>query len=129
MMEFRYYEIPSEERKRIIDEIRRLFEREEEVLFSYVHGGLVNRRFFRDVDVAVWLRDTSRSFYYAVEFPVSVEIGFPLDVQVLNEAPLPFKYNVFTEGMLLTSKDEDLRSRVVDTVVRMYMDLKLLGQI
>jgi len=125
-MEFRYYEIPSEERERIIDELRRLFEKEEEVLFSYVHGGFVSRRFFRDVDVAVWLRDPSRSFYYAVEFPVSVGIGLPLDVQVLNEAPLPFKYHVFTEGMLLTSKNEDLRSRVVDAVMRIYLDLKLL---
>ncbi len=117
-LKFRYYEIPLEEKYRILDRIRLLLEGEEDILFAYVHGSFINRKFFRDIDVAIWLRDPSRSFYYVIKFPVNVDIGIPLDVQVLNEAPLPFKYSVFTQGMLLTSKNEDLRSKVVDSVIR-----------
>jgi hypothetical protein len=44
---------------------------------------------------------------------------------VLNEAPLPFKHHVFTTGILLFSKDEMLRHRIIDQVMKEYIDLKL----
>jgi hypothetical protein len=48
----------------------------------------------------------------------------PIDLQTLNEAPLPFKFYVFTQGKLLFSKDENLRAKLVDKVIRNYIDLK-----
>ena len=43
---------------------------------------------------------------------------------MLNEAPLPFRYRVFTGGVLLFSRDEGLRAGVVDETVRNYLDWK-----
>ncbi len=122
----KYYELSLEEKYRIVERVRRLLEKEEDIIFAYVHGSFVERRFFRDIDIAIWLKDVTISFYYVVEFPTKVNIGIPLDMQVLNEAPLPFKYHVFTEGTLLISNDENLRAKVTDKVLRMYMDLELL---
>ena len=122
----KYYELSLEEKHGIVEKVRRLLEGEEDIIFAYVHGSFVERRFFRDIDVAIWLRDVTRSFYYVVEFPARANIGIPLDVQVLNEAPLPFKYHVFTKGTLLISGDENLRAKVIDKAIRMYIDLELL---
>ncbi|MEM2927064.1 MAG: hypothetical protein QXO94_06350, partial [Candidatus Bathyarchaeia archaeon] len=74
------------------------------------------------------IKDLDKAFYYTVDFSakLEVEMGVPVDVQVLNKAPLPFRYCVFTRGRLLLSRDENLRLRLVDEVVRQYIDLKQL---
>ena len=126
--EFRYYELTAEEKIKIIDFLRERLGSINEILFAYVHGGFVERNLFRDVDLAVWIRSEEKAFYYTVDFSakLEVEVGIPIDIHVLNEAPLPFKYHVLTQGKLLFSKDEKLRFRVIDETVRKYIDLKKL---
>jgi hypothetical protein len=53
-------------------------------------------------------------------------LGIPIDIQVLNEAPLPFKFHVFTNGKLLYSRNENLRIEKADQSLRNYLDLKQL---
>lgn len=99
-----------------------------EAWFSPIHGGFLEAESFRDVDIAVWLEEGEDPFRYAVEVAAKLEgeLGIPLDLHVLNESPLPFKYQVLTKGLLLFSRDEGVRSRVVDETIRQYFDLKLL---
>ncbi len=127
-LEPRYRRLPEEERRGILRRLRRRLGELDGVEFAYVHGGFLEREFFRDVDVAVWVRDPERALHYEVEVSVKLEteLGLPVDLHVLNEAPLPFKYHVFTTGELLLSRDEELRLRVVDRVVRNYIDLREL---
>jgi uncharacterized protein YutE (UPF0331/DUF86 family)/predicted nucleotidyltransferase len=126
-LEFRYYELSAEEKARLLDFLRKRLEGIDDIIFAYVHGGFLERSFFRDVDVAVWLSDVGKAFYYTVNFSAKLEVeaGLPVDLHVLNEAPLPFKHHVFTTGMLLFSKDEELRHRIVDQTIKEYIDLKL----
>jgi predicted nucleotidyltransferase len=126
-LEFRYYELSAEEKARLLDFLRKRFERVDDIIFAYVHGGFLERNFFRDVVVAVWISDVEKAFYYTVNFSAKLEVeaGLPVDLHVLNEAPLPFKHHVFTTGMLLFSKDEEMRHRIVDQTIKEYIDLKL----
>lgn len=119
-------EVAGGEKSRLLKEIAEKLEAIDEIVFAYVHGGFIERRSFRDVDVAIWIADPKRSFHYTVDFSakLEVELGIPIDIQVLNEAPLPFKHNVFTCGKLLLSKNEGLRLQMADRVIRQYLDLK-----
>jgi len=128
--EFKYYELPAEERSRIIDFLRERLECVDDIVFAYIHGSFIEGGPFRDVDVAVWVKSEDKAFYYTVDFSakLQVEVGIPIDIHVLNGAPLPFKHHVFTNGKLLYSKNEKLRARVVDQTVRMYIDLKKLTE-
>ena len=78
--------------------------------------------------MAVWLKNPSKAFSYVVNFSarLEIELGVPVDVQVLNMAPLPFKFHVLTEGRLLYSRDDVFRVQLVDGVIRNYLDLKLI---
>jgi predicted nucleotidyltransferase len=126
-LEFRYYKLSAEEKARLLDFLRKRLEGIDDIIFAYMDGGFLERSFFRDVDVAVWMSDVEKAFYYTVDFSAKLEVeaGFPVDLHVLNEAPLPFKNHVFTTGMLLFSKDEELRHRIVDQTIKEYIDLKL----
>ncbi len=128
--EFKYYELPAEERGRIIDLLRERLGCVDDIVFAYIHGSFVEGSPFRDIDIAVWIKSEDKAFYYTVDFSANlqVEVGIPIDIHVLNEAPLTFKHHVFTSGKLLHSKNEEVRLRVVDQTVRMYMDLKRLTE-
>jgi predicted nucleotidyltransferase len=123
-----YYEVPAEERERILQVIAKRLAREGGVVFAYAHGGFVRRSFFRDIDIAVWLKDASDASRYVLDLSVELEaeVRLPVDVQVLNEAPLSFKYRVVTEGRLLLSRDERLRKELVNTITREYLDFQCL---
>ncbi len=117
----RYFSADPRRRREIIESLRERLARED-VAFAYLHGSFVELRFFRDIDVAVWARDPGRAEYYLVDLATSLtlDLGVPVDVQLLNGAPLPFRYRVLTKGVLLVSKDEDLRRRVFELTLREY---------
>lgn len=129
-LEFRYRKLSAEEKLELLNILKEKLEHDDGIAFAYVHGGFMERDMFRDVDVTVWIKDVNKAFYYAVDFSAKLEanVGLPMDVQVLNQAPLPFRYHVFTRGMLLFSKDEKLRLKIADETTREYLDLKTLRE-
>ncbi len=71
-----------------------------EILFAVLYGSAVDSEIFRDLDVGIMV-DRARvpadsSLDYAFELSARLEksLHFPVDVRVLNDAPLPFRYNV-----------------------------------
>ncbi|MCD6536720.1 MAG: DUF86 domain-containing protein [Thaumarchaeota archaeon] len=124
--DLRYYRLSGAEKSEIVERVRELLAPIDKVVFAYLHGSFVEKEFFRDIDVAVWVSDPENAFQYSVNLSVRLEVetGLPVDLQVLNEAPLPFKYRVLTKGKLLLSRDEKLRARIIDEVTRMYLDYK-----
>jgi len=129
--ELKYYRMSAEERQRLLSRLREELEADWGIVFAYVHGGFVEAEAFRDVDVAVWIEKPEEAFRYQVDFSARLETRFkiPLDLHVLNEAPLPFKHSVFTRGKLLFSRDEDVRVKVVDEIVRQYADVCALNEL
>jgi predicted nucleotidyltransferase len=129
--ELTYYELPAERREEVLRAIATRLAEDVNIVFAYAHGSFVRRRFFRDVDVAVWLRDPSDPLRYVLNLSAELDakVGLPVDVQVLNEAPLPFKYRVVTEGRLLLSRDERLRRELVNAIVRERIDFQLLCEL
>lgn len=98
-----------------------------EILFSYVHGSFVEEEVFRDIDLAVWVKEElfpkEKALKYELSLSVDLEylIGYPVDLKVLNYAPLGFQYHV-TKGRLLTCLDDDLRTDFLTEVWSKYLD-------
>jgi hypothetical protein len=63
-LEFRYHKLSAEEKARLLDFLRKRLEGIDDIIFAYVHGGFLERSFFRDVDVAFWISDLEKAFYY-----------------------------------------------------------------
>ncbi|MCX8188623.1 MAG: nucleotidyltransferase domain-containing protein [Nitrososphaeria archaeon] len=127
-MELKYWTLAEEERHKILEKIKKFFEKDDEIMFAIVHGSFIERNSFRDIDIAIWVKDPEKAFQYTINLPCKIgeEIEVPVDIQVLNDAPLPFKHHVLTSGKILFSRDEKLRTRLADETIRQYMDLKLL---
>ncbi len=111
------------ERSAAGEAIRRFLEQRPEILFAYLHGSFATGGPYRDIDVAVWLDPTRtpvRGFRdYALGLAVVLQnaLGHPVDVQVLNDAPLAVRYHAL-KGQPLLVRDweflDELRARTWD---------------
>jgi predicted nucleotidyltransferase len=112
------------------------------VMLAYVYGSIADGCPLptSDVDVAlVWMPGDEQSAYerFREELDISIEIekrsGIPnADVRSINDAPLRVQGKVLTAGVLLYSRDEDLRVEYEVYTRKRYFDfqpaLKLLRE-
>ncbi len=109
-------------RSRIAAELKRRLEDRPEIVFAYLHGSFTAPGPYRDVDVAVWVdpaREPDHGTRYALDLALWLErgLGPRVDVQVLNDAPLAFRYHALAGRLLFTRDDEfldELRARTWD---------------
>ena len=117
------------DREQIVGGLKIELEARPEIILALLHGSFAKGGAYRDIDVAVWLGPGRLSpdarFRYALDLSVQLhlQIGEPIDVRVLNDAPLAFRYHAL-RGRPLVVRDEgfldDLRARTWDD----YLDFQ-----
>ncbi|SRR6266852_8873147 len=120
---------PERDREQIVGGLHRELEVRPEVVLALLHGSFSKGGAYRDIDVAVWLDPERLSpderFRYALDLSVHLHLQLvsPIDVRVLNDAPLAFRYHAL-QGRPLVVRDErfldDLRARTWDD----YLDFQ-----
>jgi hypothetical protein len=97
-----------------------------EILFAYMHGSFLTSEFFNDIDLALFLRKTPPSL---VEYELNMEVllsrvvgGMPVDVRLLNGAPLSFQFNVVKEGLPIFVNDAGERAEFQERTIKYYFD-------
>lgn len=111
-----------EARAAIVEELRRALEGRPEILWAVVHGSFVEGGPYRDVDVGVWLdpgRPGTEWRRYEIELAAALhlELHQPVDVRVLNDAPVTFRYHALNGAPLIVrDRDafDDTRARTWD---------------
>ncbi|MCB2218623.1 MAG: nucleotidyltransferase domain-containing protein [Desulfobulbaceae bacterium] len=99
-----------------------------QVLFAFLHGSFLETDLpFHDIDLGVFLYepDKLQRVDYAARLSqlLSAKTALPVDVKVLNDAPLTFCYHVI-RGTLLDNKDDELCCRFMEDTMRAYFDIK-----
>lgn len=109
---------PSEIRQHL----NNLLKERPEISFAYLHGSFVEGQAFHDIDVAVYL-DSPQSDSFDYEMELSVELTralhLPVDIQVLNQAPLGFQRQVL-QGELIFARDEVQLTDYIEDVADEY---------
>ncbi len=110
----KYYTIDKEKKEKIQNKLEYILKKENEIIFSYLHGSFLKKR-FRDIDIAIYLKKSISNkkilkYELYLEEKISGELNYTFDVRVLNNAPLSFRFSVIKNGIVLFSKDEVKRS-------------------
>jgi predicted nucleotidyltransferase len=116
--------LSGKEKDIIKKNLKEIIQNKEEVIFVYLHGSfLIND--FNDIDLAFFVSEIEDILDYEISSSLEIEkvVHLPIDVKVLNHAPLGFKYEV-TKGELLFSRDEDIRTDFLEKVWHQYLDFK-----
>ena len=117
------------ERERVARVLTAAVEREPDVDFAWLHGSFLAAGGFHDVDVGVHLNappDIRLQRGLDLGVHLECEAGFPVDVRVLNDAPVTFLFHVFREGRLLLSRNDELLADLMERTVREYLDMEPL---
>ncbi|WP_027718476.1 nucleotidyltransferase domain-containing protein [Desulfovirgula thermocuniculi] len=129
-MKERKRHLTSAEKRRIKAILKRELSKRPEIFFAYLHGSFLLPVPCGDVDVAVYLgKDATDlgTWEYEAELGASLEplAGMPVDVLVLNRAPVALRYHA-TRGQVLYSRDEETRFTFLENTWREYFDYQPL---
>jgi len=116
---------PSE-KQLLLDHISALLQSRDDILFAYVHGSFAREEKFADIDIGIFLRNPARLDPLDIELELETALQsltrFPVDLRILNFAPLSFVYNVIKESILVVDKDADLRADFEGKTFKKYFD-------
>ena len=124
MME-KYYELSEDERALIKVKLKEGLMKIPKLTVAYLHGSFVKAGRFRDIDIAIYLKDSpdsSLDLELQLEAKFGEAIHYPVDVRVLNTAPLSFRYNVIKDGQVIIVNDDDARTEFVEATTLDYLD-------
>ena len=121
------YQLSKKEKKEIEDGLDPLLARTKEVIFAYIYGSFLSAAWFRDLDIAVFVDEKKVGRKEALDYEISLSLELekmlrlPVDVKVLNYAPLSFRYEV-TRGKLVFSRDEGAMFTFLEETWHRYLD-------
>jgi hypothetical protein len=119
---------------KIIGKLSNIISQKKDITFAYLHGSCLNQQKFNDIDIGIYVDEKVTGFIDLVDFEISMglEIGkvtrIPVDVKILNFAPLGFKYHTSC-GKLLFSRDEDKRIEFLCNTWLQYFDFRHIAQV
>ncbi len=119
------------DRKVVLERIGQIVGNFPDVEAAYVFGSFLERRGFRDIDVALLVSEKLSSYnalklamHIGSELNFGIKIGHDFDVRVLNNAHPKFQYEVVKTGVAVFSRDEQERFDYEADVISTYLDLK-----
>lgn len=132
-LEPKFYQMSPVEKQQIVEIIINALKPREEIKFAFIYGSFYDPQGdnlpFRDIDVGVYTQGINEKTAVYYEFDLSEQLStlvkMPVDVRVINFAPLTFQFHV-VRGQLIIDNDEDPRCEFMEHVARHYLDMKPL---
>lgn len=109
----------------IVEIIKQELRKHKEISFAYLHGSFAEKDTFHDIDIAVFLNELPES---KLEYELKLEakliqvISGIVDVRILNNAPLSFRYHVIKQGVPLLIRDDNERVEFQEFTLSRYFD-------
>jgi predicted nucleotidyltransferase len=128
-----FYKTGREKRLQVIETIKTVLQRQPNIVFAFLHGSFLSEPSFRDIDVGVFLGAKNALPHLDLELDLSerledaLDSEFPVEVKVINEAPLSFRFHVI-RGELLFTRNEDFLVDYMTSTARQYLDFAPLRQ-
>lgn len=100
-----------------------------EIEFAILYGSAAEGRPFRDVDVAVYVDESQLAgqdrYAYVFRLADALEqsIPYPVDVRLINDAPLPFRYNI-SRGQPIFARDPVVLADFLSRTWDEYLDFE-----
>lgn len=132
--------VQMDTREKIIPAVKNVLEPDDRLVFAYLYGSFIRGETFRDIDVAVYLRDPNHNpFQVSSDLKECISRSLRgagvaadadlFDVAILNSAPFTFLKRIFVEGLLLIDRDPEIRTDLIEYVSMKYRECAgLMGE-
>ena len=120
------YSLNGSEKEKIMEAISsRLSYHGEKIVTAYVFGSFVQSMSFKDIDIGIIVTKNLNdllSFELEMESQLQSIIKYPVDVRIINQAPISFCQNVIRTGRTIVDKDPNLRADFETRILKQYFD-------
>jgi predicted nucleotidyltransferase len=134
MTERRQFTIDLEKRESIVRPIVAQLAQHPEILAVVLYGSFLNRERFRDIDLALLVDErrlpSERFLDYELDRleELSRLSKFPLDIRIVNRAPVLFRYAV-TQGRVLFCREERTWVEFRERTWKEYLDFEPVARL
>ncbi len=122
--------VSSTEKKEIIRTISDILRAKEYIIFAYIFGSFTSEDIFEDVDVGIFVSVERLQSPIKIELETENEledtVRIPVDVRIINNAPLSFVYNILKRNIVIVDKDKLLRADFEGLIYKKYFDFQHL---
>jgi predicted nucleotidyltransferase len=120
------HSLRTSQRENIAEQIRSYLYRESEaIIVAYMFGSFVTADSFADIDLGILMDSLVHNTMNSeldLECKLEEMIKFPVDVRIINGAPLSFCQNIIRHGRVIVDKDPDFRAEFEGNIVKQYSD-------
>jgi len=123
----RYKRIPEDINQKM-SSLTDFFLYESNVVFAYLFGGMVKDRPnpLRDVDLAVYLKDTKKLDYLEMFGKIADILGTDeIDLVILNRAPVSLSGRILRGRKILIDKEPFVRHNFESRILREFFDFSV----
>lgn len=114
----------------LIEKAAAVLQPKEYILFAYIFGSFIAETSVNDIDIGLFIHGENPKSLLTLEFELELElentIGFPVDIRIINNAPVSFIYNVLKSGVVIVDKNISLRADFEGLICKKYFDYKHL---
>lgn len=115
------------ERVVLLENIKEILSHKDEIIFAYLFGSSLEVKNPNDIDIGIFVdeKNVSKEDTFDYSNRLSVELSYKfskeIDVIIMNYAPLGLLKNII-QGEVLLSKNNKLKDKFIEKIVREYMD-------
>ena len=113
------------QKKNIMKDIVSALTKHDEIVLAYVFGSFVQSDKFSDIDLGILIKeklDTPMDMELNLEIALEDIVHYPVDVRILNHAPISFCQNVIRHGRVVLERDANLRANFTGNILKQYFD-------
>lgn len=113
-----------EDKKHLIEKAAAVLQTKEYVLFAYIFGSFTTDKSFNDIDVGIFIHGEKPRSRLTLELELELEnaLCFPVDMRIINNAPVSFIYNVLKSGVVIVDKNISQRADFEGLICKKYFD-------
>lgn len=113
------------QKESILEDITSALERHSEIILAYVFGSFIHCDTFSDIDIGVLTGegiDPCLNFELNLEIEIEDIVNYPIDIRVINNAPLSFCQNVIRHGRVILESDADMHADFMGKILKEYFE-------
>ena len=114
------------EKKTHIRAVSSLLKKRKPIIFAYIFGSFAEDKKFSDIDIGIFISGEKSvdtlDFEIELEEKIQSFTNLPVDVRIINRAPLSFVYNVIKVGILVKDENSSFRADFEGMIFKKYLD-------